>query len=112
MRSRKKNTNRETLILAGLGGIFLVIMLYGWVQTNRPVPNTPEIDSQVYSMATLQIAKHFDCSCGACSDDTVADCNCPTAKATRKFIENKVQGGLNEQEIINQVQSTFGYYRG
>ncbi|NOZ75048.1 MAG: hypothetical protein GXO90_06660 [FCB group bacterium] len=111
---KKAKFSREGVILGGLGAIFLTVMVFGWVQTNQtgPEPIIADNNPQAYSLTTMEIAGKFDCSCGACQEDTAADCQCPTAKATRNFIEKKIRSGMDENEIIDQVQSTFGNYRG
>lgn len=114
MKKKKTKFSREGVILGGLGAVFLTVMVFGWIQTSQPEPE-PVIannDRQAYSLATMEIAGKFDCSCGACQEDTAADCQCPTAQATRNFIEKKIRGGMDEKKIIDQVQATFGNYRG
>jgi cytochrome c-type biogenesis protein CcmH/NrfF len=77
-------------------------------ETNRPKNSAPA----VFSLATMSLAKRFNCSCGACGERNLAVCECPTATSTKRFIESNLNSGLEEKEVINLIKELYGHYTG
>jgi len=97
------------MIAACVAAIFILIQLNpSHSRPNRQTANTPTGN---YSALTYLIGTQFTCSCNTCND-IVSSCTCPTGKATKDFIEKKVQKGLKKNEIIDLVQNVFGHFRG
>jgi len=105
-----KNSNRYILGFA----ILLVGMTVGIIISSNFETETaeqPEM-SIVYSMATIDIAKNFACSCGSCGEENLSTCTCPKAISTKKFIEMNLNSGLPADEIIELIKVTHGHYLG
>ncbi|MCF7802194.1 MAG: hypothetical protein K9N34_09280 [Candidatus Marinimicrobia bacterium] len=99
------------LSMAGVGVLGMIILL-------QLTPAKPNLNSRSeiganenYSALTFLVSTQFDCSCNECKD-VVSDCTCPTGKATKDYIEQKVQQGYKKQEIIDLVKDAFGHFRG
>lgn len=116
MRKKKhqQQDNRLSWILslAGIMIVGLIILMQlspGGDQHDSAEQARPHQDES-YSAMTFLVSTQFNCSCGDCSD-VVSDCTCPTGKATKDFIEQKVSEGYQKQAIIALVKDTFGHYR-
>lgn len=101
------------LSLAGimtLGLITLMQLSPGGDQHASADQARPHHDES-YSAMTFLVSTQFNCSCGDCND-VVSNCTCPTAKATKDYIDQKVQQGYPKEEIIDLVKDAFGHYHG
>lgn len=57
------------------------------------------------------IVAAFDCSCGQC-DRTLANCDCPTANDTKKYISRLIDNGkYSRKEVIQIVKKRYGHLR-
>jgi cytochrome c-type biogenesis protein CcmH len=67
----------------------------------------PSISAQdVYSEKTLEISRKL--SCPVCAGQTVAESNSPIARQMRSTIEQKVQAGESERQIIDFFVARYG----
>ena len=64
------------------------------------------------SLAGLDVARQFTCSCGSCGEKDLNDCSCPTANSTKQFIEMNLNKGASADEVLNLVKITYGHYKG
>lgn len=115
MRKRKiqSNDNRLGWILSMAGvGVLGLIILFQLTPAKPNLNSGSEIGAtDNYSALTFLVGTQFDCSCNDCTD-IVSECSCPTGKATKDYIEQKVQQGYEKQEIIDLVKDAFGHFRG
>jgi cytochrome c-type biogenesis protein CcmH len=67
----------------------------------------PSVSAQdVYSEKTLEISRKL--SCPVCAGQTVAESNSPIARQMRATIEQKVQAGESERQIIDFFVARYG----
>lgn len=96
--------------------LWLAILLMGitiglYLNPRSERTTSVQAEAPVYTVPTVNIAEKFDCSCGAC-DDILAECSCPTALATKRFIEVNRQKGATDAEIVDLVKAAYGHYKG
>ena len=115
MKNRKKIQSKDNRLLWILSIVAVVAL--GLIVLLQMTPTKPQLNNKAeigaaenYSAMTFLVATQFDCSCGDCKD-VVSGCVCPTAKATKDYIEQKVLQGYPKKEIINLVKDSFGHFR-
>jgi len=70
------------------------------------VSAVPVLATEEYSPGTIDIARKL--LCPVCSGETVADSQSGTARAMREAIEQKVQAGESEQQILDFFVARYG----
>ncbi len=113
--SKKKSTppqdslSRHTIwLVLLLAGVFIGYL----VRTPQPVNEQPVQQQDYFNLTTLEIAKQFNCSCGACGELNLASCTCPTAQATKRFIEAQINKGQPKEKVVDLVKEVYGHFRG
>ncbi len=96
--------------------LWLAILLMGvtiglYLNPRSETPPTTQMQAPVFTVPTMDIAARFDCSCGSC-DDIVAECSCPTAMETKRFIDMNRKQGASEPEIVDLVKAAYGHFKG
>ncbi len=103
------NKNRYILWISILiGGISIGISINSYY-TQEPIKNPV---TKVFSIGTLDIAKHFVCSCGSCGEKELIACLCPTAMETKQFIETSLNNGISIEDVTDIVKVSIGHYKG
>jgi len=54
-----------------------------------------------------EIASKFTCACGTCND-TLTDCNCPTANREKQLIIDEIENSTPNSKIIRLVYNKYG----
>jgi cytochrome c-type biogenesis protein CcmH len=80
-----------------------VLLLMMFMLLASPVPAAAE---DVYSPRTLEIARRLQCP--VCAGQPVADSNSELARQMRAIIEQKVQAGESDQQIIDFFVERYG----
>ncbi|GAB4363686.1 MAG: hypothetical protein Kow0042_01760 [Calditrichia bacterium] len=101
-----------TLFTVAVLGILVVIAM------NRKASSPPQIASSELSLVdsfleaqVLKVASKFRCFCGTCGGTPLEDCSCEAAVAERQFIRDKLKAGLDVEQIIAQVNRTYGWLK-
>lgn len=111
---QKKNRDDRLgwiLTMVGIIVLGLIILMKISPEKSSPADQVAKTEQQNYSALTFLVSTQFNCSCSDCND-VVSDCTCPTGKATKDYIEQKVRQGYQKQEIIDLVKDAYGHYRG
>lgn len=53
---------------------------------------------------TYEIADNFGCPCGGCAGESLAQCDCSTAKAIQLKIKTSLENGESEPAVIRMVE--------
>ena len=114
MRKKKTTPPQDSL---SRHTIWLVLLLAGvfigyLVRTPQPVQEQPVQQADYFNVATLEIAKQFTCSCGACGELNLVSCTCPTAQGTKRFIEAQLSKGQPKEKIVDLVKDVYGHFKG
>ncbi len=104
--------NKVSLIILATGIVLIAISLGIFTENDRKSIITSDETPIVFSLATVNLAKEFACSCGSCAEKNLATCDCPTAISTKRFIEMNLKNGLPESEVTSLVTQVYGYYKG
>lgn len=102
----------------GRYGLWLMILLVGITvgvfitSKDRPEASVSKELPILFSMATVDVARQFACSCGSCGEENLSTCTCPTAKSTKQFIEMNLNNGVSEEDVIELIKSTHGHFLG
>ena len=84
--------------------VLITVVVAGMNSNKRKVVNRTYKSSQIAGIVSA-----FDCSCGNC-DKTLANCDCPTAKETNKYISKRVaKNKYSRREIIEMVNNKYGH---
>lgn len=83
-----------------------------FINMKEPVVTSDNIVNPVYSLASIDVARKFVCSCGSCGEEDLDVCTCPTAKSTKRFIEMNLNKGASTADVIELVKAAFGHYKG
>lgn len=116
--NKNKRTNKQTvfnkssLIILATGIVLIAISLGIFTENDRKSIVTTNETPIVFSLATVNLAKDFACSCGSCGEKNLAICECPTAISTKRFIEMNLKSGLLEPEVTSLVNQVYGHYKG
>ncbi|MFQ6673655.1 MAG: hypothetical protein ACE5GH_02575 [Fidelibacterota bacterium] len=96
--------------------VTMVLMLGIWIGIfleNREQEEKSKTDAtQVFSIATMEVARNFTCPCGSCSDRSLVTCQCPTATSTKRFIETNLSDGQSPEDGVEIVKRVYGHYKG
>ena len=104
--------NKGSLIILATG-IVLIAFSFGILTENDRKSIIASNETPiVFSLATVNLAKDFACSCGSCGEKNLATCECPTAISTKSFIEMNLKSGLPEPEVTSLVNQVYGHYQG
>jgi cytochrome c-type biogenesis protein CcmH len=55
-----------------------------------------------------EVAKKLSCNCGTCPHLTVADCTCSLADHLRAEIQQKINTGMTESQVIQSFVDQYG----
>lgn len=61
-----------------------------------------------FGLEVREVASRFWCSCGSCEDPELADCSCPTAVAEKRLIDQELQKGIAELDVVRAVHRRYG----
>jgi hypothetical protein len=64
--------------------------------------------SAAFGVEVRQVASRFWCSCGNCETPELADCSCPRAVEEKKLIDQELQQGTAELEVVRTVHRRYG----
>lgn len=65
------------------------------------------LPSITFALSPFKVALNFMCGCGSC-DETLSECECPQSDGYRADLEDMVNRGMSEDQIINEFVSRFG----
>ena len=104
------------LLVAGLAGIVLLMALALKREYEPAIPASsalvenrsrdPKIEIRVQ-----EVASKFACSCGTCNELPLDTCSCATAVEERQFIRDRIQSGQANDQIVQAVNSTYGWMK-
>lgn len=110
-------------IAADFGGLKTSVAEDRSPQKENGLRNGPEIDAvddlhaahsgHADPESIIEVVSQFDCPCGNC-DLTLLECTCDRANGSvevKAFIEENLEKGLSESDVIASVIKTFGAQR-
>ncbi|UCF31538.1 MAG: hypothetical protein JSV26_03760 [bacterium] len=65
------------------------------------------LPSLTFALSPFKVALNFMCACGTC-DETLSECECPQSDGYRADLEDMVNRGMSEDQIISEFIDRFG----
>ena len=103
---------RWTLFVFGAALLILGIWVGIFLGDREKPSHRDNSVPQVFSVATMEVARLFSCPCGSCGEKILTVCECPTATSTKRFIETQLNNGYNHEQVVELVIQVYGHYRG
>ena len=100
------------IVLAGIFAITAFNFTYFEILNPLSSFNAPEGPPPKFSEKTQRIALKFNCNCGRCDTPNLALCKCNRAIEEKKLIEEELNKGTTEIEVIKLVQERYGNIKG
>ncbi len=97
MQDRLKLTVRVLLMF--VGALAMISLVLHSLQKGAPgMEAGRELPQDV-----LKVLSRYDCPCGACVDQSLADCDCDTAKTIQSKILSALKPTMSEEDVVELV---------
>ncbi|NOZ08510.1 MAG: hypothetical protein GXO91_06485 [FCB group bacterium] len=98
---KKDQLQMTARIMASMVGLVAITSLVLFlIQPNRHKHRIPlKLPSKIY-----EIAANFGCPCGGCVGESLAQCDCSTAKAIQLKIKSSLENGESEPAVLRMVE--------
>lgn len=91
---------------------FFVIQLFPKQESKRFSQRVPTNSLAGFAGSRVfDIASKFICSCGTCGELPLEECECPTAREEKTFIQSQINAKKTDSDIIKAVNAKYGWIK-